>query len=93
MRLHFLSGMLPHPTATLTSCNFSSPEVCVSTIVCVMHSSHAPGGDVNIVDDDGDTPLYTVEDIKTAQFLVEQGAVVDRTNNEGVSVGPSLSLL
>lgn len=58
-----------------------------------MHSSHALGGDVNIVDDDGDTPLYTVEDIKTAQFLVEQGAVVDRTNNEGVSVGPSLFLL
>jgi hypothetical protein len=44
------------------------------------------GGDVNITDSDGDTPLYTVENVETARFLVEQGAVVDRRNGEGISV-------
>ncbi|KZT22368.1 ankyrin [Neolentinus lepideus HHB14362 ss-1] len=43
------------------------------------------GGDVNVVDDDGDTPLYTVENMETARFLVEHGAIVVRTNSEGVS--------
>jgi len=43
------------------------------------------GGDVNITDNDGDTPLYTVETVETARFLVQHGAVVDRTNNEGIS--------
>lgn len=41
---------------------------------------------MNITDSDGDTPLYTVEDLATARFLVEHGAVVARQNNEGVSV-------
>ncbi|TFK72911.1 ankyrin [Pluteus cervinus] len=45
----------------------------------------AHGGDVNITDDDGDTPLYTVETVETAQYLVEHGAVVDRKNNDGIS--------
>jgi hypothetical protein len=44
------------------------------------------GGDVNVVDGDGDTPLFTVEDIPTARFLVEHGAVVDMQNSEGLSV-------
>ncbi|KAL4064526.1 ankyrin repeat-containing domain protein [Scleroderma citrinum] len=43
------------------------------------------GGNVNITDEDGDTPLYTVENIDTAQWLVSHGAIVDRRNNEGVS--------
>ncbi|TFK28087.1 ankyrin [Coprinopsis marcescibilis] len=43
------------------------------------------GGDVNVTDDDGDTPLYTVENLETAQYLVEHGAVVDRRNSEGIS--------
>lgn len=43
------------------------------------------GGDINITDDDGDTPLYTVENIATARYLVEHGAVVNRVNLEGVS--------
>lgn len=45
----------------------------------------ANGGDVNITDEDGDTPLYTVENIETARWLVDHGAVVDRRNNEGIS--------
>ncbi|TRM65124.1 ankyrin repeat-containing domain protein [Schizophyllum amplum] len=43
------------------------------------------GGDVNVIDSDGDTPLYTVEDVATAQFLVDHGATVARTNHEGIS--------
>ncbi|KAF9069259.1 ankyrin repeat-containing domain protein [Rhodocollybia butyracea] len=43
------------------------------------------GGDVNITDSDGDTPLYTVETIETAQYLLDKGAVLDRVNDEGVS--------
>jgi hypothetical protein len=42
---------------------------------------------VNITDEDGDTPLYTAENVETARWLVEHGAVVIRTNGEGVSVG------
>jgi len=44
------------------------------------------GGDVNVTDSDGDTPLYVVEDVATARFLVEHGAIVDHRNFEGVSV-------
>jgi len=43
------------------------------------------GGDVNVTDGDGDTPLYVVENVETARFLVVHGAIVDRINNEGVS--------
>lgn len=45
---------------------------------------------MNITDDDGDTPLYTVENIETARYLIEHGAVVDRQNGEGVSVRRAL---
>jgi uncharacterized protein len=44
------------------------------------------GGDVNVTDEDGDTPLYTVETLEVAQWLVEHGAIVDRVNAEGISV-------
>ncbi|EIN04807.1 ankyrin [Punctularia strigosozonata HHB-11173 SS5] len=43
------------------------------------------GGDVNVTDEDGDTPIYTVENLETARFLVDHGAHVSRTNREGVS--------
>ncbi len=39
-----------------------------------------------MTDDDGDTPLYTVETLETAVFLVERGATIQRRNNEGISV-------
>ncbi len=44
------------------------------------------GGDVNVTDEDGDTPLYTVETLEVATWLVEHGAIVDRVNSEGISV-------
>ncbi|KAI0701198.1 ankyrin repeat-containing domain protein [Cytidiella melzeri] len=43
------------------------------------------GGDVNITDEDGDTPLYAVEEVATARWLVEHGADMNRRNSEGVS--------
>ncbi|KAJ7475803.1 ankyrin repeat-containing domain protein [Mycena latifolia] len=43
------------------------------------------GGDVNVLDGDLETPIYTVENVETARFLVEHGAVLDRQNSEGVS--------
>ncbi|KAI0649256.1 ankyrin [Trametes meyenii] len=43
------------------------------------------GGDVNVTDNDGDTPLYVVESIETARWLVEHGATVNRQNDEGLS--------
>jgi len=43
------------------------------------------GGDVNVTDEDGDTPLYTVEDVNTAQWLIDQGARIDWRNRAGVS--------
>ena len=48
--------------------------------------NRTPGGNVNITDEDGDTPLYTVEDVETAQWLVSHGATVDMRNTEGRSV-------
>lgn len=44
------------------------------------------GGDVNVKDSDGDTPLYTVELLSTAQWLVQHGATVDMKNSEDISV-------
>lgn len=41
---------------------------------------------MNITDEDNDTPIYTVETIESAKWLVEHGAVLDRRNNEGLSV-------
>ncbi|KAG9089245.1 hypothetical protein FRC07_012375 [Ceratobasidium sp. 392] len=44
------------------------------------------GGDVNVTDEEGDTPLYTAESLAVAQFLVEHGAEVDVKNSEDISV-------
>jgi hypothetical protein len=44
------------------------------------------GGNVNVTDEDGDTPLYTVENIETARFLVDNGADPAWLNNEGLTV-------
>ncbi|KAI0064784.1 hypothetical protein BV25DRAFT_1777501, partial [Artomyces pyxidatus] len=49
------------------------------------------GGDVDVPDGDGDTPLYTVENTDTARYLVEHGATVARRNREGVSPAEHLA--
>ncbi|KAF9266608.1 ankyrin [Marasmius fiardii PR-910] len=43
------------------------------------------GGNVNVTDSDGDTPLYTAENVETARFLVDHGATIDLVNREGIS--------
>ncbi|KZO91590.1 ankyrin [Calocera viscosa TUFC12733] len=48
------------------------------------------GGDVNVLDEDGDSPLYTVEDVQTARYLVEKGAAWDMRNEEGVTPAEAL---
>ena len=44
------------------------------------------GADINIRDNDGDTPLYVAETIQVAQYLLERGALLDTVNEEGISV-------
>lgn len=41
---------------------------------------------MNITDEDGDTPLYVVESVDMAQWLVEHGAEVYHRNTEGLTV-------
>jgi hypothetical protein len=48
------------------------------------------GGNVNVSDEDGDTPLYTVENIETARFLVDNGADHMWRNKEGLTVCQNL---
>jgi hypothetical protein len=46
------------------------------------------GGDINVTDLDGDTPLHTVEDIDTAKVMVEElDADYKIKNREGQTVG------
>jgi len=44
------------------------------------------GGDVNITDEDNESPLFTVESVAVARWLVDHGAHVDIKNSEGISV-------
>jgi ankyrin repeat protein len=50
------------------------------------------GGDINITDEDGDTPLFTVESVETARWMVDHGANYDIKNNEGQTVSRLESL-
>ncbi|KAI9479256.1 hypothetical protein LPJ78_002676 [Coemansia sp. RSA 989] len=43
------------------------------------------GGDVNIVDSDGDTPLHICEDKQCAELLLKHGADMERKNKEGLT--------
>ncbi|TFY65048.1 hypothetical protein EVG20_g5733 [Dentipellis fragilis] len=56
-----------------------------------LHHGNTIGGDVNVTDEDGDTPLYTVENVETARYLVEHGATVDRRNNDHISPAEHLA--
>lgn len=49
------------------------------------------GGDVNHADSDGETPLFTVESIEVAKWMIERGARYDAKNNEGETVSISHS--
>jgi hypothetical protein len=44
------------------------------------------GGDINLRDEDGDTPLYVVETVEMARWMIERGAQWGVTNDEGLNV-------
>ncbi|WRT67123.1 uncharacterized protein IL334_004089 [Kwoniella shivajii] len=48
------------------------------------------GGDINITDDDGETPLFVVETIDAARFLVEHGVDVAWKNEDGLNAADQL---
>ncbi|WVF72126.1 hypothetical protein IAT40_006938 [Kwoniella sp. CBS 6097] len=48
------------------------------------------GGNPNIQDDDGDTPLYVVESLEVARWLVEKGADLAHENEEGLTAAEAL---
>jgi len=48
------------------------------------------GGDVNVTDEDGETPLFLVETIGIARFLVDNGADPTWKNHEGLTPATSL---
>jgi ankyrin repeat protein len=50
------------------------------------------GGDINLRDDDGDTPLYVVESVEMARWMIERGAQWGVVNEEGLSVSLCSSL-
>ena len=52
------------------------------------HSSFA-GGDVNMIDNDNETPLYVVETIEVAQWLVNHGADPQWKNADRLHVSSS----
>lgn len=78
--------MQRRPMPSWTSWPISSSKVITQDWRPHLSPIPLPGGDVNISDEDGDTPLYTVENIDTAQWLVDHGAVIDWRNGTGVSV-------
>ncbi|BGP38341.1 hypothetical protein JCM10450v2_002289 [Rhodotorula kratochvilovae] len=50
----------------------------------------ASGGDINLADGDGDTPLYVVESVGMAKLVVELGGDARHTNEEGLTPAAAL---
>ncbi|KIR96866.1 ankyrin repeat-containing protein [Cryptococcus deuterogattii 2001/935-1] len=48
------------------------------------------GGNPNLTDDDGETPLYVVESIEVAKFLIDNGADPKWKNEEGLTAAEQL---
>ena len=78
--------MLPHPTVILMSWNIWYQRVRFCPNAFTYLTLHSTGGDVNVKDDDGETPLFTVESVDVARWLVEHGASLDCRNQEGNTV-------
>lgn len=56
----------------------------------VLKYLHSQGGDMNITDDEGDTPLFSVEDVQTAKLVIELGGDPKHQNNEGQTAAENL---
>ena len=54
------------------------------SLLFLCYNTVAHGGNVNIIDNDGDTPLHFAESGSMAQCLVELGADTTKRNHEGV---------
>ncbi|KAH9819012.1 ankyrin repeat-containing domain protein [Melampsora americana] len=48
------------------------------------------GGDINITDEDGDTPLFSVEDLETAKHVIELGGNPTHLNQSGLTAADHL---
>ena len=46
------------------------------------------GGDINITDDDGETPLFVVETVAIARLVVQLGGNPSHRNHDGMTVSP-----
>lgn len=44
------------------------------------------GGDINITDEDGETPLFVVETVEMARLVLELGGNAEWKNAEGMTV-------
>ncbi|KAI0822468.1 ankyrin [Trametes gibbosa] len=80
IEVHSMSPNVPDPntyTPMHAAASYGHLNILQYLISC--------GGDVNVTDNDGDTPLYVVENIETARFLVDHGAAINRQNDEGIS--------
>lgn len=64
-------------------------STCLRTLLLIGNA----GGDVNILDDDNETPLFVVESIEVAKWLVDHGADIKRRNNEHLTVSSLSSLI
>ena len=51
------------------------------------------GGDINLPDEEGETPLFTVESVEAARWLNVRGADPARENEEGQNVRSLSSVL
>ncbi|KAH7106544.1 ankyrin [Auriculariales sp. MPI-PUGE-AT-0066] len=68
-----------------------SPNAKDENTYTPMHAAASYGGDVNITDEDGDTPLYTVESVPVARWLIDHGADPTHRNSEGLTPADHLS--
>ncbi|EGG12844.1 uncharacterized protein MELLADRAFT_101421 [Melampsora larici-populina 98AG31] len=48
------------------------------------------GGNINITDEDGDTPLFSVEDLETAKYVIELGGNPFHRNTSGLTAAEHL---
>jgi ankyrin repeat protein len=77
---------------SMSSCiGSSTPSPCRHAAASYAHLDLleyliSKGGDINHADSDGETPLFTVESVEVAKWMIERGAKYDVKNDEGETV-------